>query len=82
LIARIAGFDCRALDPLRGQAGLPEVIQHCVDVVWTNLPLDAVLDHRCPADDLQYRLNDAFFSYERPRILGGLQPLLHHPPPL
>jgi hypothetical protein len=57
---------------------LPEVIQHSVDVVWTNLPLDAVLDHRCPADDLQYRLNDAFFSYERPRILGGLQPLLHH----
>jgi hypothetical protein len=27
------------------------VIQHSVDVVWTDLPLDAVLDHRCPADD-------------------------------
>ena len=26
------------------------MIQHSVDVVWTDLPLDAVLDHRCPAD--------------------------------
>ena len=30
------------------------------------------------ADDLQYRVNDALFSYERPRILGGLQPPVDH----